>query len=147
MRLRVAATSLNAADWHMLRGKPLPVRFTTGGLRRPRRTILGCDVAGTVEAVHEGVTSLEPGDLVCGDLSGVGGGACAQFICAPAELLVAVPPGLSLTDAASLPMAGVTALQALRKGGCDQASVYWSTELVVAWAVSPCSWPRLRALG
>uniref|UniRef100_UPI0035B3C67D alcohol dehydrogenase catalytic domain-containing protein n=1 Tax=Promineifilum sp. TaxID=2664178 RepID=UPI0035B3C67D len=81
--VRVHATGLNAADRYALSGKPFIVRLMTGGLRRPRHTILGADVAGVVAAVGRGVTQFQPGNAVYGDLSGVGSGGLAEYVCAP----------------------------------------------------------------
>lgn len=76
--VRVHVASVNAGDWHLMRGDPFPVQLTLGGLRRPKIRTLGTDMAGTVEAVGEKVTSFGPGDAVFGDLSRVGFGAFAK---------------------------------------------------------------------
>ncbi|MCV0402688.1 MAG: NAD(P)-dependent alcohol dehydrogenase [Chloroflexi bacterium] len=111
--VRVRAVSLNALDWHLLRGAPYIAR-ATAGLRRPKRTVPGVDVAGVVEAVGSRVTALRPGDEVWGEKSR----ACAEYVGGPERLWVAKPSSLSFEQAAALPAAGVTALQALRdKGG------------------------------
>ena len=114
--IRVAAASVNAADLHLLRGEPLPARLAFG-LFKPKFLITGADVAGTVEAVGEGVTRFKPGDRVFGDLSGSGFGAYAELAVAPEKALALVPDGVSLAEAASAPMAACTALQAFRKFG------------------------------
>lgn len=111
--VKVRAASLNALDWHLMRGIPYVVRLSAG-LRRPKRTIPGVDVAGVVEAVGRNVTGLRPGDEVWGEKSR----SCAEYVCGAERLWVAKPPSLSFAEAAALPAAGVTALQALRdKGG------------------------------
>lgn len=114
--IRIGATGLNAADLHLLGADPFPVRLFAG-LTKPKFLALGADVAGTIEAVGPGVTRFQPGDRVFGDLSGCGWGGLAEFVCAPEAVLAAVPAGLSLEEAAAVPMAAVTALQALRDKG------------------------------
>jgi NADPH:quinone reductase-like Zn-dependent oxidoreductase len=92
-----------------------------GGLRTPKRTILGADVAGRVEAVGSGVTQFQPGDEVFGDLSGCGWGGFAEYVCARPSALALKPAGLSFDEAAAVPQAGVLALQGLRDKGRLQA--------------------------
>ncbi|MGB3827378.1 MAG: NAD(P)-dependent alcohol dehydrogenase [Ornithinimicrobium sp.] len=116
--IRVHAASLNAADWHVLRADPFFVRMSFG-LRRPKIKGLGADVAGVVEAVGEAVTEYRVGDEVLGELGACGFGACAEYVAAPTKYLTHKPAEITFAQAASLPMAGVTALQALR----DQAGV------------------------
>jgi 2-desacetyl-2-hydroxyethyl bacteriochlorophyllide A dehydrogenase len=113
--VRVRAASVNAGDWHLLRGTPLPFRLFAG-LRTPRFKIIGTDVAGTVEAVGRNVTRFRPGDDVFGELSRCGFGAYAEFAVAPEKALALKPANLSFEEAATLPTAGCTALQGLRKG-------------------------------
>ncbi|MEO1590760.1 MAG: NAD(P)-dependent alcohol dehydrogenase [Cyanobacteria bacterium J06632_22] len=115
--VRVQAASVNAGDWHLMRGTPWLIRLMFGGLRRPAVPTLGSDVAGQVEAVGQAVTQFKPGDMVFADLSGVGFGAFAEYVCVPASVLVEKPDGLSFTAAASVPLAAVTALQGLRDAG------------------------------
>jgi NADPH:quinone reductase-like Zn-dependent oxidoreductase len=114
--VRVHAAALNPLDWHLLRGQPYIVR-PTSGWRKPKRNIPGIDVAGVVEAVGAGVTQLRPGDEVFGEKSR----ACAEYVCGPEKLFVPKPTNLTLEQAAAVPVAGVTALQALRKHGRVQA--------------------------
>jgi NADPH:quinone reductase-like Zn-dependent oxidoreductase len=109
---------VNAADWRLLRADPFLVRLQPGWLRKPKDTILGADVAGTVEAVGSSVTQFKPGDAVFGDLSECGHGGFAEYVCAPEDTLAVKPPGISFDEAAAVPLAAVTALQGLRdKGG------------------------------
>ncbi|MFN2419234.1 MAG: NAD(P)-dependent alcohol dehydrogenase, partial [Candidatus Limnocylindria bacterium] len=110
--VRVHAAALNPIDWHLLRGHPYIVR-PTSGWRRPKRNIPGMDVAGVVEAVGRDVTELKRGDEVFGEKSR----ACAQYVCGPAKLFVHKPANLTLEQAATIPVGGVTALQALRDNG------------------------------
>jgi NADPH:quinone reductase-like Zn-dependent oxidoreductase len=118
--VRVHAASANAADWHLLRGTPLPFRLVAG-LRTPRFKIIGTDVAGHVEAVGRNVTQFRPGDEVFGELSRCGFGAYAEFAAAPEKALALKPANLSFEEAATLPTAGCTALQGLRKGRIQRA--------------------------
>lgn len=112
--VQVQATSMNAADAHVLRGDPLLLR-TAFGLRRPRVATRGMDVAGTVTAVGPGVTAFTVGDDVMGELAG--GGGLAEFVVSRADRLVPIPAGLDPVDAAALPLAAGTAWQALELAG------------------------------
>jgi len=118
--VRVRAASANAGDWHLLRGTPLPFRLVAG-LRIPKFKIIGTDVAGHVEAVGRNVTRFRPGDEVFGELSRCGFGAYAEFAAAPEKALALKPANLSFEEAATLPTAGCTALQGLRKGRIQRA--------------------------
>jgi NADPH:quinone reductase-like Zn-dependent oxidoreductase len=109
----VRAASLNRADLFMLHGSPRIARLAFG-LSRPKATILGRDVAGIVEAVGPQVTRFRPGDEVFGEVEQRG---FAEYVTAPAADLAPKPAGLSFTDAATLPVAATTALQALRLAG------------------------------
>ncbi len=77
--LKVRAASVNSADWHLLRGKPYIARLQLG-LRKPKDRVLGCDVAGQVEAVGKNVTMLQPGDEVFGSPFRHGFGAFAECV-------------------------------------------------------------------
>ena len=111
--VRVMAASVNPLDWHFLRGIPYFVRLTSGP-RRPKRSIPGVDVAGRIESVGRNVTRFKPGDEVFGEKSR----ACAEYVAAPVDLFVPKPSDLTFEQAAAIPAAGVTALQALvDKGG------------------------------
>lgn len=110
--VRVHAASVNDWDWAMMRGDTLVNRFLSG-LFRPKIPVLGCDLAGRVEAVGEGVRGLRPGDEVHGDLCMHGFGAFAEYARAPETALVKKHPGMSFEEAASLPQAGMLAVQAL----------------------------------
>jgi NADPH:quinone reductase-like Zn-dependent oxidoreductase len=114
--VKVRAASVNAADWHVLRGKPLFSRATLG-LLRPRRQVLGVDIAGQVEAVGSGVTRFQPGDEVYANLLDHGYGGFAEYVSAPVDVLSLKPPSLSFEEAAAVPMAAATALQGLRRHG------------------------------
>ena len=114
--IKVVAASLNAADGYFLKGNPVFLRLTHGFLK-PKNTILGSDVAGRVEAVGSKVTQFQPGDEVFGDLSESGLGGFAEYVCARETALTLKPAFLSFEQAASMPMAAVTALQGLRDQG------------------------------
>ena len=110
--VRVRAASANPVEWHLVRGEPFLVRLIAG-LRGPRDSKIGGDVAGVVEAVGAGVTALAPGDAVFGTADG----SFAELACAKVERLARKPQALTFEQAASIPVAGCTALQALRDHG------------------------------
>ena len=110
--VKVLAVSVNPADWHSMRGKPLFARATLG-LRRPKHKILGGDVAGQVEAVGSGVTHFKPGDEVYANLLDHGYGGFAEYASVPVDVVALKPANLSFEEAAAVPMAAVTALQGL----------------------------------
>lgn len=114
--LKVHAVSLNAADVHLLTADILLVRLYAG-LRKPKFSILGADVAGRVEAVGRGVTRFRPGDEVVGDISGSGFGGLAEYARVRQDVLVPKPASLSFAMAAAIPLAATTALQGLRDQG------------------------------
>jgi NADPH:quinone reductase-like Zn-dependent oxidoreductase len=109
--VKVHAASVNATDWHAMRGKP--IRTWGGGLRKPKDRRLGGDLAGRVEAVGSNVTRFQVGD----DVFGIGRGAFAEYACAAENLLTPRPADLSDEVAAAVPIAAITALQALRDKG------------------------------
>lgn len=110
--VRVLAASVNDWDWGMLHGTPWSNRLLFG-LRKPKVRVLGCDIAGRVEAVGEGGHGLEPGDEVYGDLSTAGFGAFAEYACAPVGALTRIPSGMTFEQAAAIPQAGMLAVQGL----------------------------------
>jgi NADPH:quinone reductase-like Zn-dependent oxidoreductase len=112
--IRVRAASINALDWRLMSGKPAIVRMLVGGLRKPKVTRPGVDVAGEVEAVGSNVTRFKPGDAVFGTCRGT----FAEFACAREDKLAMKPANVAFEDAAAVPVAGITALQALRDKGC-----------------------------
>ncbi|WP_433825896.1 NAD(P)-dependent alcohol dehydrogenase [Actinoplanes sp. CA-015351] len=109
--VRVAAASVNAYDWHVMRGDPRFARLSMG-LRRPKTRVRGRDFAGQVVAVGAGVSSFQPGDEVFGD-AGQADGAFAEYIAISPDLVAHRPPALTPSEAAAIPLAGVTALQGL----------------------------------
>ncbi len=115
--VRVHAASVNAGDWHLMRGTPFLIRLIFGGLLKPKIKILGTDVAGRVEAVGKDVTQFQPGDEVFGSLSECGFGAFAEYVCATEAALVLKPANTSFEEAATVPDAALAALQGLRDFG------------------------------
>lgn len=110
--VRVHASSLNKADSDYMRGWPAVARLGAG-LRRPRNRLLGLDVAGRVEKVGRNVSGLRPGDEVWADMTGFGFGAFAEYVSAPAADFAPMPAGVGFEAAATVPQAGVLALQGL----------------------------------
>lgn len=109
--IRVRAAALNPLDWRLMRGRPPAVRLLFG-LRKPRLRP-GRDVAGTVEAIGADVSAFKPGDAVFGPCFG----ALAEYACAKESKLALKPDAVTFEQAAALPVAGSTALQALRDYG------------------------------
>lgn len=117
--VEVRASSLNAADWHVALGEPYVARPALGGFRAPADRIQGRDLAGRVVAVGRDVTALRPGDEVFGR-AGSGprsGGAFAEYCCASAAHVIRRPAAMTPQQAAAVPLAGGTALQAVRDVG------------------------------
>jgi NADPH:quinone reductase-like Zn-dependent oxidoreductase len=112
----IHAASVNAADLHHLRGDPFLLRLQAG-LRKPKKQILGADIAGRVEAVGSNVKRLQPGGEVFGDISACGLGGFAEYVAVPEQALVLKPARMTFEQAAAVPMAAVTALQGLRDRG------------------------------
>jgi NADPH:quinone reductase-like Zn-dependent oxidoreductase len=110
--VRVHAASVNPADWYAMTGVPLVARPQMG-LRKPRSSQVGLDLAGVVAAVGEGVTRLKPGD----EVFGAGTGTLAEYAAVPEAGLVLKPANVSFEQAAAVPVAGLTALQGLRDKG------------------------------
>lgn len=117
--VKIHATAINSSDIRLLAGKPFLVRLMGYGLFKPKHIILGSDIAGRVEAVGHGVTAFKVGDAVYGDLSNYGMGGFAEYVAVTQDALAPMPAGLTFEEAAALPLAGITALQALR----DKAQV------------------------
>jgi NADPH:quinone reductase-like Zn-dependent oxidoreductase len=112
--VRVRAASVNPYDWHFIEGTPYLMRAMGVGLRKPKDTRLGVDFAGTVEAVGKNVTQFKPGQDVFGGKTG----AFAEYVCVHAGRAVALKPAnITFEQAASVNIAGITALQALRDKG------------------------------
>lgn len=114
--IKVRAASLNALDWHLMRGKPFAVRLMMSGINKPKNTKPGRDLAGVVEDVGKKVTQFKPGDEVFGTASGT----CAEYACADENKIVLKPADISFEKAAAVPVAAITALQGLRDKGLIQ---------------------------
>ncbi|PKP39170.1 MAG: alcohol dehydrogenase [Bacteroidetes bacterium HGW-Bacteroidetes-15] len=104
--IKVRATSINAADYRSLRMGIIP-----------KRKIFGADISGTIESVGKNIKDFNVGDEVIGDLSNSGFGGLAEFALAPEKALIHKPKNISFEDSAALPLAAITALQALRNKG------------------------------
>lgn len=107
--VRVRAASVNARDWHVMRGDPYLARLVFG-LTRPKMRIRGTDFAGVVEAVGENVKRFAPGDEVFGEAEG----AFAEYVAAPEDLVAPMPSNVTFEQACALPLAANTALMGLR---------------------------------
>ncbi|KOX18794.1 NADPH:quinone reductase [Saccharothrix sp. NRRL B-16348] len=111
--VRVHAAGVNIADWFIMTGIPYVIRLAGYGVRTPKRSVPGTDVAGVVEAVGAAVTRFKPGDEVFGE----GTGTFAEYACADEDRLAAKPAGMTFEEAAGVPLAGVTAVMMLRDAG------------------------------
>ncbi|NNE07969.1 MAG: NAD(P)-dependent alcohol dehydrogenase [Gemmatimonadetes bacterium] len=110
--VRIHAAATNPYDWHFMRGEPYFMRLFTG-VRAPRARALGADFAGEVEDTGRNVSEFLIGDKVYG----LAGGAFAEYVSVPANEVAMMPRNLTYEQAAAVPMAGLTALQALRDVG------------------------------
>ncbi len=110
--IKVRAASANPYDWHLMRGEPYFVRLVAG-LRKPEDKRLGVDVAGRVEVVGRNVTQFKPGD----EVFGLCRGAFSEYVCTSESALVTKPNNVTFEQAASVPLAALTALQGLRDKG------------------------------
>jgi NADPH:quinone reductase-like Zn-dependent oxidoreductase len=115
--VQVRATSINAADYRMMRADPFLVRLANGLFRPTKRSVLGKDLAGVVTEVGAGVTRFAIGDEVFGETPFDGQGAFAEYVLVQEQGLARKPASLSFDEAAAVPLAGTTALQALRDLG------------------------------
>jgi NADPH:quinone reductase-like Zn-dependent oxidoreductase len=110
--IRMRAASVNPLDWHYMRGTPFVLRLAAG-LRKPKVTRLGADLAGQVDAVGKHVTQFQPGD----EVFGVCKGAFAEYVCASESAVVLKPAHVTFEQAAAVPVAAFSALQGLRDKG------------------------------
>jgi NADPH:quinone reductase-like Zn-dependent oxidoreductase len=104
--IRIKAVSLNAADYRSMKMGLIP-----------KRKIFGADISGCIESAGKDITQLKPGDEVMGDLASFGFGGCAEYVTVPEKAVIIKPSKISFEEAATLPMAALTALQALRDKG------------------------------
>lgn len=112
--IRILSASTHAGDWHLIRGTPFFIRLLFGTARKPTIHIPGSDMCGLIEAVSPDVTALAVGDVVFADLSDSGFGAFAQYVVAPANVLVKKPENVSPRHAAASCTSAVAALQTVR---------------------------------
>lgn len=115
--LRVHAAGVDRGVWHLMAGLPYPVRLAGYGMRAPKASVPGREVAGRVEAVGRDVTTLAVGD----EVFGIAEGAYAEYARARADKLAPRPSNLTFAQAAAVPVSGLTALQAVRDRGHVQA--------------------------
>jgi NADPH:quinone reductase-like Zn-dependent oxidoreductase len=108
--IKVCAVSINDWDWGLLHGDF--INRLLNGLRKPKKKILGSDIAGRIEAVGKNVTQFKTGDEVYGDLSGQWGGF-AEYVCAREKAVALKPASMSFEDAAAIPQAAMLAVQGL----------------------------------
>jgi NADPH:quinone reductase-like Zn-dependent oxidoreductase len=146
--VRVRAASANPYDWHFMRGIPYVARLMATGVRKPKHSLLGTDLAGEVEAVGDAVTRFRPGDEVFGF---VGSGGFAEYASAPEKLLALKPANLSFEQAATVPLAGVTALQGLRDAGAitsgQKVLIIGASGGVGTFAVQIAKWYGVEVTG
>ena len=112
--IKVYAVSINDWDWALIQGEPFITRIFFSGLK-PKKQILGSDVAGKIESVGKNVQLFKPGDEVFGDLSGEWGGF-AEYVCANEKKLALKPPSMTFEEAAAIPQAAMLAVQGLGAG-------------------------------
>jgi NADPH:quinone reductase-like Zn-dependent oxidoreductase len=115
--VRVRAAGLDAGVWHLTTGRPYMARLMGIGLRRPKNSIPGREVAGIIEAVGADVTGLRPGD----EVMGIGEGSFAEYVSVGADKVVPKPANVTFEQAAAVPISGLSALQAVRDDGRLQA--------------------------
>lgn len=120
--IKVRASSVNAADWHIMRADPFLARLMFG-LFKPKFHFLGLDVAGVVESVGPGANEFKVGDEVFGCLEFPALGAFAQYVCAREGLLALKPASMTFEEAAAVPLAAGTALRALVDHGKVKAGM------------------------
>ncbi|WKZ34231.1 MAG: NAD(P)-dependent alcohol dehydrogenase [Anaerolineales bacterium] len=111
--VKVCAASINAKEWRRYEMPSLLVRLLTGGWRKPKDPVIGTDVAGIVEAVGETVTRFKPGD----EVFGCAHGSLAEYVLAREAFLTVKPANCSFEEAAAMPLAALTAIQAVRYAG------------------------------
>ncbi len=117
--IKVHAASINSWDWDMLTGRPLEYRLLSGILKPKKTKILGCDIAGRIEAVGKNIKQFQPGDDVFGDLCEGLWGGFAEYVCARESELMLKPTAMTYEEAAATPQAGLLALQGL----CDKREI------------------------
>jgi len=114
--VNIHAACINSWDWELLQGVPFVNRLMAGLFRPSKITILGCDIAGRIEAVGKNVTRFQPGDEVFGDMSSCGWGGFAEYVSVSEKAMSLKPACLNFEQAAALPQASLLALQGLQRG-------------------------------
>jgi NADPH:quinone reductase-like Zn-dependent oxidoreductase len=118
--IKIYAASINSRDWRFMRANPFFIRLVPGGFLQPKNKILGADVAGRVEEIGRNVIQFKPGDEVFGYLlSATGRGTFTEYVCAFENAITLKPANLPFEQAAAVPVAAMTALQAL----CDNGNL------------------------
>jgi NADPH:quinone reductase-like Zn-dependent oxidoreductase len=115
--VEVHASSVNTHNLLLVTGKPLFIRFFTGGLLKPKLKIPGSDMAGRIISVGRNVKQFKPGDEVYGDISGCGSGAYGEFVSVTENVIALKPANITFKKAAAIPCAAIVALQGLRDKG------------------------------
>jgi NADPH:quinone reductase-like Zn-dependent oxidoreductase len=113
--VKVYAVSINDWDWQLLQGIPFVNRLINGFIK-PKKKILGSDIAGRIESIGKNVKKFQPGDEVYGDLSNDWGGF-AEYVCAHENKLALKPTGMTFEEAAAIPQAAMLTVQGLRDKG------------------------------
>ena len=111
--IKIHAASINSWDWDMLTGRPFEYRLFSGILNPTKTKILGCDIAGRIEAVGRNIKQFHPGDDIFGDLCKGSWGGFAEYVCARESELTLKPASMTFEEAAATPQAGILALQGL----------------------------------
>jgi NADPH:quinone reductase-like Zn-dependent oxidoreductase len=125
--IKVHAASINSWDWDMLTGRPLEYRLFSGILKPSKIKILGCDVAGRIQAVGRNINQFHPGDDVFGDLCQGSWGGFAEYVCARENELTLKPASMTFEEAAATPQAGLLALQGL----CEKREIHPGQKILI----------------
>jgi NADPH:quinone reductase-like Zn-dependent oxidoreductase len=125
--IKIHAASINSMDWDMLTGRPLEYRLFSGILKPKKTKILGCDIAGRIEAVGKNIKKFHTGDDVFGDLCEGSWGGFAEYLCARENELTLKPAGMTYEAAAATPQAGLLALQGL----CDKREIEAGQKILI----------------
>ena len=122
--VRVRAAAVHADVWHVVNGFPYVMRLMGSGLSKPKNPIPGLDMAGVLEEVGADITQFEPGDAVFGETHGglqwLNGGAYAEYVSTPTDILALKPANVTFEQAASVPTSGMIALQNLQTVGLPE---------------------------
>ena len=122
--IRIHSASVHADVWHVVNGFPYVLRLMGSGLNTPKNPIPGIDMAGIIESVGADVTQFKPGDAIFGEthrgLQWVNGGAYAEYVATPSEILALKPENVTFEQAASVPTSGMIALQNLQSVGLPE---------------------------